>query len=288
MPQPALWLVSSFSPAWGTWRLRGSVECGEFSPIVQPPYPPLYPESPGDDLYILNWSPALCIIMHCAPQLGSRPQEGLGSRAGKIEKEWEALAVPKPLPLAAGARRFPPSFTCLPLFTFFSTIILVLSDQPPLLTVLWDKLVHALCDLAGWYLSVLYLPGSTILDPGSDNSLTKRWVFSAPCLLSLCSQPLVTKGIVWRLDGVARPLKFPSSLRDALLIYSIEQARLEYHLDWMQVATVWVHNLSLVTSILIDSKLCAARLCIWTGGSLHGLFSSTLPSVRCREVRVSL
>ena len=53
-----------------------------------------------------------------------------------VEKEWEALAVPKPLPLAAGARRFPPSFTCLPLFTLPSHHSLVLSDQIGYETVL--------------------------------------------------------------------------------------------------------------------------------------------------------
>ena len=103
-----------FCSPWGTWRLRGSVECGEFSPIVNLQIPLLYSECPHsliNDLYILNCSKGspipkgmdslvLHYILHCSRNAWLKAPRGPWLEGGKIGKiVWQALLTESPPPL---------------------------------------------------------------------------------------------------------------------------------------------------------------------------------------------
>ena len=149
---------------------------------IQPSHSPSLPWSPEADLYILicfllgnhperDDPPALYDIRFCSRNFGSRPRGVLARAVVKCRKGiGGAHLTESPSPKQQVPGRFPPSFTCLPLFTF--TFPRVYWSWVTI-TFGWDKS----------FLRTLHLASFTFLDSGSD----RLWA-QAPwlqCLLAL-------------------------------------------------------------------------------------------------------
>ena len=155
----ALWLVSSSTPAWGTWRLRGSVGFGVLNPNGSNLHiPPLYPDIPFwlVELYILNrlqgssipeGMNSLALYVNSAGlrlNLWLKTPRGLGSRSGIGKEGRGATDIAAPPPRQQVERGPPPFLPACPLFTFLTTL-LTPESWATHRQIVWDKFPCALC-----------------------------------------------------------------------------------------------------------------------------------------------